>query len=190
MWIYSNNLDQVIWLAEKCKWAWHLNLFSRARLKKSSVFFITHVTYLEVSAIFFILYLWWAMPLRHFFCSMIISSNFLLYSSWSTCIKEPHIRYTIACPKSNYRIHPNNRTYPYKRTVKQFRSFQITARVLFDYFCIEIYVVGTHLNCIDLSMQFKWVPTIYDFIKKIRKKKLHKHHQNNHHLLILLKVHP
>ena len=28
------------------------------------------------------------------------------------------------------------------------------------------YVVDTHLNCIDKSMQFKWVPTTYAFIKK------------------------
>ena len=74
-----------------------------------------------------------------------------------------------------YLIRPNYRTYPYKRTVKQFRSFQITARVLFVYFCIKTYVVCTHLNCIDLSMQFKWVPTIYAFINKI--KKYYKHHQ-------------
>ena len=26
-------------------------------------------------------------------------------------------------------------------------------------FFIKAYVVGTHLNCIDKSMQFKWVPT-------------------------------
>ena len=31
--IYSNNWDQVIWLAENQKWAWHLNLFSRTRVK-------------------------------------------------------------------------------------------------------------------------------------------------------------
>ena len=30
---YSNNLDQVIWLAENYKWAWHLNLFSKTRVK-------------------------------------------------------------------------------------------------------------------------------------------------------------
>ena len=29
-----------------------------------------------------------------------------------------------------------------------------------------MYVVGTHLNCIDKSMQFKWVPTTYAFNKK------------------------
>ena len=27
-WIYINNQDQVIWLAENKKWVWHLNLFS------------------------------------------------------------------------------------------------------------------------------------------------------------------
>ena len=47
------------------------------------------------------------------------------------------------------------------------------AKYLFDdtgnfylIFFIKAYVVGTHLNCIDKSMQFKWVPTIYAFIKK------------------------
>ena len=69
-----------------------------------------------------------------------------------------------------YRIRSNYRTYPYKRTVEKFRSLQITASVLFLYFFIKAYVVGTHLNCIDLSMQFKWVPTTYAFINKIRKK--------------------
>ena len=33
-------------------------------------------------------------------------------------------------------------------------------------FFIKTYVVGTHLNCINKSMQFRWVPTIYAFIKK------------------------
>ena len=54
-----------------------------------------------------------------------------------------------------YRIRSNYCTYPYKRTVKKFSSLQITASVLFLYFFIEAYVVVTHLNCIDLSMQFK-----------------------------------
>ena len=31
---------------------------------------------------------------------------------------------------------------------------------------LNAYVVGTHLNCIDKSMQFKWVPTTYAFVKK------------------------
>ena len=71
-----------------------------------------------------------------------------------------------------YRIRPNYRTYPYKRTVKQFHSLQITASVfLSTSFFLKVYVVGTHFNCIDLSMQFKWVPTTYAFIKKIRRKK-------------------
>ena len=33
-------------------------------------------------------------------------------------------------------------------------------------FFIKAYVVGTHLNCIDKSMQFKWITTTYAFIKK------------------------
>ena len=60
---------------------------------------------------------------------------------------------------------------PSKHAVKQFRSLQITASVLFVYLFTNAYVVGTHLNCIDVSMQFKWVPTSYAFIKKLRKKK-------------------
>ena len=61
---------------------------------------------------------------------------------------------------------------PYKRTVKKFRSLQITASVLFLYFFTKAYVVGTHLNCIDKSMQFKWVPTTYAFVKKVRKNRI------------------
>ena len=33
-------------------------------------------------------------------------------------------------------------------------------------FFLKAYVLGTHLNCIDKSLQFKWVPTTYAFIKK------------------------
>ena len=54
-----------------------------------------------------------------------------------------------------YHIQSNYRTYPYKRTVKQFRTLWITASVLFGCFFIKAYAVGTHLNCIDLSMHFK-----------------------------------
>ena len=88
---------------------------------------------------------------------------------------------TTVCPnvlgRHLYRIRPNYHTYPYKRTVKhkrtvkQFHSLQITASVIFVYFFTKAYVVGTHLNCIDLSMQFKWVPITHAFIKKIRKRK-------------------
>ena len=68
------------------------------------------------------------------------------------------------------RIRPNYRTYPYKCTVKLFRSLQITASVHFVYF-LKACAVGTRLNCIDLSMQFERVPTTCAFIKKIRQKK-------------------
>ena len=33
-------------------------------------------------------------------------------------------------------------------------------------FFIKVYVVVTHLNCINKLMQFKWVPTTYAFVKK------------------------
>ena len=33
-------------------------------------------------------------------------------------------------------------------------------------FLHKTHVVGTHLNCIDKSMQFKWVLTTHAFIKK------------------------
>ena len=67
----------------------------------------------------------------------------------------PVILKNISPQCSNYRIRSNYRTYPYKRTVKKFRSLQITASIIFLYFFLKAYVVGTHLNCIDLSMQFK-----------------------------------
>ena len=56
---------------------------------------------------------------------------------------------------------PNYRTCSYKRTVKQFGILQITANVIFVYFFIKAYVVGTHLNCINLLIEFKWVPITY-----------------------------
>ena len=33
-------------------------------------------------------------------------------------------------------------------------------------FFLQAYIIGTHLNCIDKSMQFKWVLTTYAFIDK------------------------
>ena len=41
--------------------------------------------------------------------------------------------------------------------------------VCFLIFFIKAYVVGTHLNCIDKLMQFKWAPTSYVFLKKADK---------------------
>ena len=37
--------------------------------------------------------------------------------------------------------------------------------VFFLIFFIKAYDVGTHMNCINNLMQFKWVPTTYTFIK-------------------------
>ena len=72
-------------------------------------------------------------------------------------------------------IQSNYHTYPYKHTVKQFLCLLIIASVLFVYFFIKAYVVCTHLNCTDLSMQFSWVPTTYAFIKKNGKINIQKH---------------
>ena len=67
------------------------------------------------------------------------------------CVDTDHL----ASEDANYRIQSNYRTNPYKRSLMKFPSLQITASVLFIYFFIKAYVVGSHLNCIDLSMQFK-----------------------------------
>ena len=47
--------------------------------------------------------------------------------------------------------------------------FRLQPVYFFLYFFTKAYVVGTHFNCIDKSMQFKWVPTTYAFVKKVRK---------------------
>ena len=90
-----------------------------------------------------------------------------------------------------YRIRPNYRTVRLsfskllgklvikyvstytKATLKQISAkdlsndaYAIFLCFLFLIFFIKAYVVGPHLNCIDKSMQFKWVPTTYAFVKK------------------------
>ena len=46
------------------------------------------------------------------------------------------------------------------------KSQQRTLCFFYSDFLYKAYVVGTHLNRIDKSMQFKWVPTSYALIKK------------------------
>ena len=58
---------------------------------------------------------------------------------------EMNVQYFFPLPQK-YRIRPNYRTYSYKRTVKQFRSLKIIGSVIFVYFFIKAYVVGTHLK--------------------------------------------
>ena len=38
-----------------------------------------------------------------------------------------------------------------------------------DFFFIKAYDVGTHLHCIDKSIQFQWVPTTYAFTKNLQR---------------------
>ena len=86
-------------------------------------------------------------------------------------------KFTKCILSSKYRILPNYRIYSYKRTVKQFRSLQITASVLFVFFFMKVCVFGTHLNCIDAVQMnihniccFVVVVVVFVFVlKKIRK---------------------
>ena len=48
----------------------------------------------------------------------------------------------------------------------QEKTYLMMNMQLFLIFFTKAYVVDTHLNCIDKSMQFKWVPVTYAFIKK------------------------
>ena len=67
----------------------------------------------------------------------------------------------------NYQIQPCN-----KCTFKQIlQSSDLDYNFCsFVYFFVNIHVVGTHLNCLDKSRQFKRIPTTYAFIKKNKKK--------------------
>ena len=44
--------------------------------------------------------------------------------------------------------------------------------IFFSYFLYKAYVVGTKLNCIIMSMQFKLVPTTFALKKKLTKNTL------------------
>ena len=52
----------------------------------------------------------------------------------------------------------------YKKDQK--RTHLMMTMWFFLTFFTKAYVVGTHLNCTDLSMQFKWVSSTYAFVKK------------------------
>ena len=106
---------------------------------------------------------WEMQTWSHIICPLVKNGR-----SWTKCTKSP----------MHYRIRPNYRTYPNKRAVKQFRSLQITARVLFVYFTVKAYVMGAHLNCIDLlRCSSNENSQNYACIKKIREnlKISHKH---------------
>ena len=69
--------------------------------------------------------------------------------------------------KFEYHIRPNYSTCSYKCTVKQCCHLKDYNQCTFTYFFIKKkYFVGTHLNCLDKSRQFKRVPTTYASIKK------------------------
>ena len=85
-----------------------------------------------------------------------------------------------------YCIRSNYRTYPYKRTVKQFRTLRITASVLFGYFFIGIccgYPFELHplVDAIQMS-------THNICFYKENQKKWHKHHLISSLLIFFLSV--
>ena len=57
-----------------------------------------------------------------------------------------------------YCIRPNYRTYPYKPKVDKSIILRLQPVYFFVYFFVKAYVVGTHLNWIDLSLQFNEYP--------------------------------
>ena len=56
-----------------------------------------------------------------------------------------------------YNIWPNYRTYPYKHTVKWFSCLQIVYIYIRYFFFKKAYVVGTHLNCLNLMSTHKYI---------------------------------
>ena len=62
-----------------------------------------------------------------------------------------------------------------QRSVKDLSNDACAMLLCFLFFLIffrKTYVVGTHLNCINKSMQFKWVQTTYTFIQKYTERTL------------------
>ena len=51
-------------------------------------------------------------------------------------------------------------------------AFNDAYEILFPVFFIEAYVVATHLNCLDLSRQFKEYPQHMFFYKEVDKSTL------------------
>ena len=56
-----------------------------------------------------------------------------------------------------------------KKTCDKICTYLHKVQFKFSDFLYKAYVVGTHLNCTDKSMQFKWVPTTHAFIENLTK---------------------
>ena len=129
------------------------------------------------------IFVWYPLLSRPLLIIIISMKNQMVHNLWEKDLyvisQQPRSRSAHMCNliraffdhQYTYCIWPIYRTYPYKHTVEQFHSLQITASVLLSTILKKTYVVGTHLNCINLLMQFKWVPTTYAIIKEIRKRK-------------------
>ena len=75
------------------------------------------------------------------------------------------VKYVSTCTKGTL-INRSEKTY----LTMLIRCFCVF--LFFLIFFMKAYAVGTHLNCIDKSMQFKRMPTTYAFIKKQTKSTL------------------
>ena len=83
--------------------------------------------------------------------------------------KEYHIRFNYSTMRLGFSKLQGKLVIKYVSTYTKGTLKNRSAIFFFFFFLIffmKAYVVGTHLNCIDKSMQFKWVPTTYACIKK------------------------
>ena len=67
---------------------------------------------------------------------------------------------------------PTNGTLKKKKKDQQRTNLMIFKGFFFMFFFflnlfLKAYVVGNHLNCIDKSMQFKWIPTPLCLYKEV-----------------------
>ena len=106
------------------------------------------------------------LPSPHHFDSQ-VHFGYHIYCKICVCLT-----FYLILPTRMYHIQPNYLTCPYKHTVKQFCTFH----VLFVYFFIKAYVVGTHLNCNSNEYLQHMLFERKSGKKKKCTKTLHKHH--------------
>ena len=113
------------------------------------------------------------LQIRCFFSNPKITDIFSYFYKEAYCIRPNYCTvhsFSKLLGKLVVKYVPTNTKGTFKKKKDQRRSHQMMLMLcfcdLFLIFCIKAYVVGTHLNCIDKSKQFKWVPTTYAFVKK------------------------
>ena len=84
-------------------------------------------------------------------------------SGFSELLGKLVVKYVATYTKGTLKKKDQRRTY-LMILLRCFCVFFCLFVFYFD-FLYKAYVVGTHLNCIDKSMQFSWVPTTDAFLK-------------------------